>query len=148
MEDHDGVVIVATNLAQNIDDAFSRRMHYTIEFPQPDVPAREGLWRGMFPPAAPVSQDLDFAYLARQFELTGGDIRNVVLDSAYRAAQDESEITLGHVLRAIARQYAKHGKVPTRADFREHYANLLVDASTTAFSDSASNHPTHGDSRR
>ena len=125
MEDYDGIVIVATNLSQNIDEAFSRRMHYTIEFPRPDVTAREGLWRGIFPSTAPVAPDVDFTYLARQFDLAGGDIRNVALDSAYRAAQDESAITLGHVLGAIARQFAKHGKVLTQADFREHYADLL-----------------------
>ena len=127
MEDHDGIVIVATNLAQNIDEAFSRRMQYVIEFPQPDATARERLWRGMFPSAAPLSDDVDFTFLGRQFELAGGDIRNIVLDTAYRAAQDESAITLGHLLRAVARQYAKRGKVPTTADFREHYFLLFED---------------------
>ena len=46
MEDHDGVVILATNLAQNIDDAFSRRMQFVVEFPVPDAASREALWRG------------------------------------------------------------------------------------------------------
>ncbi len=127
MEDYDGIVIVATNLARNIDEAFSRRMHYVIEFPQPDALARERLWRGMFPDAAPVAADLDFTFLARQFELAGGDIRNVALDSAYCAAEGDGVITLAHVLRAVARQYAKRGQVPTRADFREHYALLMAD---------------------
>src|SRR6185503_13735567 len=85
MEDHDGVVIVATNLAQNIDEAFSRRMQYVIDFPLPDAASRERLWRGMFPDSAPVADDIDFGFLGRQFELSGGDIRNVVLDAAFRA---------------------------------------------------------------
>jgi hypothetical protein len=50
MEDHDGVVIVATNLANNIDPAFARRMQYVVQFPMPDIPSRERLWRAMFPP--------------------------------------------------------------------------------------------------
>lgn len=120
MEDHDGIVIVATNLAQNIDDAFSRRMHFVIEFPMPDAIGRERLWRGLVPPGAPLSGDVDFTFLARQFEMAGGDIRNIVLDAAYGAAQEDGPITMGHLLRAIARQYAKRGRVPTPADFREH----------------------------
>lgn len=129
MEDHDGIVIVATNLAQNIDEAFSRRMQFVIEFPMPDALCRERLWRGLVPRAAPLGSDVDFTFLARQFELAGGDIRNVVLDAAYRAAHDESAITLGHILRAIARQYAKRGRIPTAAEFREHYP-LLAEAHT------------------
>jgi hypothetical protein len=124
MEDHDGIVILATNLAKNIDEAFSRRMQFVVEFPLPDVECRERLWRGMFPVSAPVDDSVDNAYLARQFELTGGDIRNIVLDAAFHAAQNDEAITLPHVLRAIAQQFAKTGRVPTPADFREHYRLL------------------------
>jgi hypothetical protein len=133
MEDHDGVVIVATNLAQNIDEAFSRRMQYVIDFPLPDAASRERLWRGMFPQSAPMAADIDFTFLGRQFELSGGDIRNVALDAAFRAARDKSAITLAHLLKAVARQYEKRGSVPTAADFREHYALLsTVESERTA----------------
>ena len=54
IEEHEGVVILASNLSKNIDDAFSRRMHYVIEFPLPDERHRELLWRGMFPPEVPL----------------------------------------------------------------------------------------------
>src|SRR5258706_7603003 len=74
MEDHDGVVILATNLSKNMDDAFSRRMHYVVEFPLPNAVHRERLWRGMFPPEAPLAPDVDFKFLADQFPLSGGDI--------------------------------------------------------------------------
>lgn len=128
MEDHDGIVILATNLADNIDDAFSRRMHFVVEFPLPDAPSRERLWRGMFPPEAPRTE-IDFAFLARQFRLAGGDIRNIVLDAAYAAAQQSRAIGMGDVLRAVARQYAKRGKVPTASEFREYF-NLLGEKAT------------------
>jgi SpoVK/Ycf46/Vps4 family AAA+-type ATPase len=124
MEDHDGVVIIATNLARNIDEAFARRMQFVVEFPLPDSASRERLWRRMIPPSAPVDADLDFAFLARQFPLAGGDIRNVILDAAFHAARDSSPIDLGNALRAVARQYAKQGKVPTPGEFREHYRLL------------------------
>ena len=125
MEDHDGVVILATNLANNIDMAFSRRMHFVVEFPQPDPACRERLWRGMFPPAAPLARDVDFAFLARQFSFAGGDIRNIVLDASFAAAQAGEAITMAQLLRAVARQYAKWGRVVSGAEFRE-YGGLLV----------------------
>ena len=50
IEEYEGVVILASNLSKNIDDAFSRRMHYVVEFPLPDEAHRERLWREMFPP--------------------------------------------------------------------------------------------------
>ena len=124
MEDHEGVVIVATNLAHNLDEAFSRRMNFIIEFPMPDIASRERLWRGLLPASAPLSEDVDIAFLARQFTFAGGDIRNVVLDAAYMAAQERGSIGMRHFLSAVARQFAKRGKVPTIADFREHFSTL------------------------
>ena len=79
----------------------------------------------MFPDAAPSAGDVDFAFLARRFVLAGGDIRNIVLDAAYRAAQEEAAIGMRHVLRAVAHQFAKRGKVPAAGEFRE-YASLLA----------------------
>jgi AAA+ superfamily predicted ATPase len=124
MEDHDGVVIIATNLAGNLDEAFSRRMQFVIDFPLPDAGGRERLWRGMLPTALPLAGDIDFAFLARQFALAGGDIRNVVLDAAYAAAADAAPLSMRHLLQAVARQQAKRGRAMDRAQLRE-YAHLL-----------------------
>jgi len=124
MEDHDGVVIVATNLAGNLDEAFSRRMQFVIDFPLPDAGGRERLWRGMLPAALPLAGDIDFAFLAGQFALAGGDIRNVVLDAAYAAAADAAPLSMRHLLQAVARQQAKRGRAMDRAQLRE-YASLL-----------------------
>jgi SpoVK/Ycf46/Vps4 family AAA+-type ATPase len=121
MEDYDGVAILATNLRRNLDDAFARRLHHTIEFPQPEAPDRERLWRAMLPPLAPLSRDIDFGFLARQFELTGGHIRNVVLAAAFLAAEEGTAIAMGHLMRAVARELQKLGRMPSRAEFREHY---------------------------
>jgi SpoVK/Ycf46/Vps4 family AAA+-type ATPase len=124
MEDHDGVVILATNLPTNIDEAFSRRMHYVVEFPLPDIASRERLWHGMFPASAPLGADVDFAFLGRQFPLAGGDIRNIVLDAAYRAAQTDQPIGMREILQAVARQYTKRGKLPSASEFREYFRLL------------------------
>jgi SpoVK/Ycf46/Vps4 family AAA+-type ATPase len=120
VERYDGVLILATNIAANMDEAFGRRLHAEIEFPLPDEQARERLWRKAFPPAAPVAADVDPALLARQFQLTGGEIRNVALASAFLAAYEGRPIGLAHVMRSLARQRHRQGKLPTLAEFGQY----------------------------
>jgi hypothetical protein len=127
LEDHDGIVMLATNLKHNIDDAFSRRMQYVIDFPRPDESERERIWRGMFPSRAPLDGEVDFRFLAKHFDLAGGDIRNVVLDAAFLTAQDGGVIGMGAIVEALARQLAKQGKTPTGSEFRQ-YQGLLPTA--------------------
>jgi len=121
MEDYDGVIILATNLRKNMDDAFARRMHFAVEFPMPGEPDRYRIWTSMFPEQAPLGQDLDLSFLARQFSITGGNIRNIAVASAFLAAQDGGLITMGHVIRATKREYQKMGKLCTENDFTKYY---------------------------
>lgn len=121
IEDHDGPVILATNLTKNIDDAFARRMHFVVKFPLPDEEQRERLWKGMVPKQAPVDETIDFPFLAAQFPFAGGDIRNIVLDAAFRAAEDGKVITMVHMVKAIEQQFIKQGRMPGVADFRQYY---------------------------
>jgi ATP-dependent 26S proteasome regulatory subunit len=97
-------------------------MHYVVEFSLPDEAHRERLWRGMFPARAPLAEGVDFAFLARQFELPGGDIKNVALEAAFLAAQDGRVIGMPHLVRALANQKYKEGKIPTPAEFKQYYA--------------------------
>lgn len=122
MEEFEGIVILASNLSKNIDEAFSRRMHYIIEFPLPGEEHRERLWRGMFPPEVPLGPDVDCGFLAKQFPLAGGDIRNVALDAAFLAAQDGRVITMTQLIQAMARQMLKQGRIPSAADFKQYHA--------------------------
>lgn len=124
MDDHDGVVILATNLSKNLDEAFSRRMHYAVEFPLPNAAHREQLWRGMFPPQAPVADDVDFKFLSEQFALPGGDIRNVVLSAAFLAAQDGTAIHMRHLVPSLGRLMVKKGKVPSATEFKQYHSWL------------------------
>jgi SpoVK/Ycf46/Vps4 family AAA+-type ATPase len=120
VERYDGVLILATNLTANLDEAFSRRLHGEIEFPLPDERAREQLWRKAFPPPAPIGDDVKPALLAAQFQLSGGDIRNVALAAAFLAAHERAPIGLAHVMRALARQRHRQGKLPTLAEFGQY----------------------------
>jgi ATP-dependent 26S proteasome regulatory subunit len=124
MEDYDGVIILATNLRKNMDEAFDRRMHFAVEFPMPEEPDRYRIWQSMFPEEAPLGHDLDIAFLARQFQITGGNIRNITLASAFLAAQDGGFITMGNIIRATKREYQKMGKLCTETDFA-HYFSMV-----------------------
>jgi len=117
LEDHDGPVILASNIAANIDQAFLRRLDFVVEFPVPDASLRVEIWRRSLPVDAPLGDDIDIAFLARQFTFTGGDIRSVTLDAAFRAARLGTDIDMAVLLRAVSRQLAKHGRVPALAEF-------------------------------
>jgi SpoVK/Ycf46/Vps4 family AAA+-type ATPase len=121
MEEYEGIVILATNLRRNMDEAFSRRMHHIVEFPFPDAEHREKIWRSILPPAAPVAGDLNFGFLARQFELAGGSIRNIALAAAFLAAEEKSPIRMEHFIVCTALELQKSGKLPSRSDFRDYY---------------------------
>lgn len=124
IEEFEGIVILASNLSKNIDQAFSRRMHYVVDFPLPAEEQRIQLWTKMFPQQLPVGKDLDLPFLARQFTITGGDIRNVTLDAAFLAAQNGRVVTMKLVVQALARQMTKQGRVATPADFKQYYELL------------------------
>jgi SpoVK/Ycf46/Vps4 family AAA+-type ATPase len=124
MEEYDGIVILATNLRKNMDDAFVRRMHGAIEFPMPEELDRLEIWRRTFPPEAPVAGDLDLEFLARKFKLSGGNIKNIVLEAAFFAAEAGSSISMGHLVRATRREHQKMGKLFHESDFGP-YAHLV-----------------------
>jgi len=121
MEDYDGVVILATNLRKNLDEAFARRMHFTVDFPVPEEPDRQRIWQSIFPGEAPLTHDIDFSFLARQFKITGGNIKNIALSAAFLAAQDGGCITMEDLIRATKREYQKMGKLCTEGDFAAYF---------------------------
>jgi SpoVK/Ycf46/Vps4 family AAA+-type ATPase len=111
LEDYDGIVILASNLRQNLDEAFVRRLHLTADFPFPDVPARLEIWRRTLPAALPLADDVDLPALARRFRLSGGNIRNACVTAAFLAAGDGVPVSMSHLLRAVRREHQKMGKL-------------------------------------
>ena len=116
MEDYEGVAILATNLRQNLDEAFLRRLAFSINFPFPDEADRRRLWSGIWPEAISFANNVDFDVLARQFKLSGGNIKNVALAAAFLAAADGGIVNMSHLLHAIRREFQKLGKVLTEFD--------------------------------
>ncbi len=120
MEEHEGIVILASNFRKNMDDAFLRRLHFTVEFPLPDEKSREKIWRKTFPEETPIANDVDFAFLSK-FKLSGGNIKNVVLAASFLAAENSRAVEMEHLIKATKREYEKIGKLFTEADFGEYY---------------------------
>ncbi|HEX9976642.1 MAG TPA: AAA family ATPase [Dehalococcoidales bacterium] len=121
MEEYDGVVILATNLRKNMDEAFARRMHFTVEFPMPEEADRQRIWQGVFPGEAPLAKDIDLIFLARQFKISGGNIKNIALSAAFLAAADGGAITMENLIHAAKREYQKMGKLCTETDFAQYF---------------------------
>ncbi len=115
MEDHDGTVILASNLEENIDGAFLRRINLSVEFPMPDRDARERIWRSVFPAETPTG-DLDVEFLA-DFDLAGGSIKNAALTAAFLAAEDDEPVGMAHLVCALRRELEKTGRLVTPDDF-------------------------------
>jgi hypothetical protein len=124
MEGYPGAVILATNFRRNIDDAFVRRLDFVIDFPFPEPADRRRIWRLVLPAAAPVAADVDFEFLAERFKLSGGAIRNCSLAAAFRAADEGSEIEMRHLVRAVAQEYSKQGRLTLETDFERFHAGL------------------------
>ncbi|MFD1955275.1 AAA family ATPase [Paenibacillus thailandensis] len=124
MEDYDGVTMLATNLLGNLDEAFIRRMRFSIEFPLPDERLRLLIWQGMIPKEAPMGEDVDLPYLASALKLAGGSIKNIVLSAAFLAAADNRPIGMEHFVRAARRELEKIGKLWRKEDFGD-YARFL-----------------------
>lgn len=126
MEEFDGVVILATNLSKNIDDAFLRRIQIAIDFPFPDDSHRKLIWTRMFPEEAPLAKDIDYNFLAGKIKLAGGNIKNIAIAAAFYAAENSGEISMHHIMHAAKREYQKIGKPFMKSDFEPYYETTGV----------------------
>ena len=117
MEVFDGMAILTTNLRANVDEAFLRRLDAIVEFPVPDVEDRRRLWERNLPGALPMTDDIDLDFLARRFTLSGGNIRNVAVGAAFRAAEGERRVAMADLVRETAREYRKLGRLCVEAEF-------------------------------
>jgi hypothetical protein len=113
MEQYQGVAILATNLRQNLDESFIRRLAFTVHFPFPDEADRRRIWLGIWPREMPLGEDVDIDFISHQFKLSGGNIKNVALAAAFLAAADSSSVTMPYLLQATRREFQKMGEVTT-----------------------------------
>ena len=124
MEEYSGITIMTTNFIENIDKAFFRRINYVIHFNFPDIASRKEIWMKMFPKETPLSKEVDFDFLAKQFEIAGGSIKNAVITSTFMAAAESSEVSMKHIVKALEYEIRKQGRLISKNDFGE-YGYLL-----------------------
>jgi AAA+ superfamily predicted ATPase len=86
LERHDGITVLTTNLACQLDEAFERRLQLRLELPRPDARTRAALWSRMLACDAPLASDVNPALLAQRYDLSGAQIRNAVFTAALEAA--------------------------------------------------------------
>ncbi|CAM3971791.1 ATP-binding protein [Corallococcus exiguus] len=110
IEQHTGPCILTTNLKGNLDPAFARRFQVVVEFPRPDARAQARLWRGLLPPRAPLSPEVDPEVLGSAVSLSGGGIRNAALHAAYLAAGAGTPIGMRELALAVWRELGKEGR--------------------------------------
>ncbi|MCB9099134.1 MAG: ATP-binding protein [Anaerolineales bacterium] len=115
MEAYQGLAILASNMKSGLDDAFTRRLRFIVNFPVPDRDDRQHIWQKIFPSETPLDT-LDYERLAR-FELPGGSIYNAALNAAFLAAQDERPVSMSHVLSALRTEFLKSDRLIDDTDF-------------------------------
>ena len=124
METFDGLAILSTNLRANIDEAFTRRLDCIIDFPTPVEELRLQLWRNCLGPPLPLGDDLDLAFCAAAFELTGGNIRSAATTAAYLAAEADRPVGMAELIAAVEQEYRKLGRLVLEREFGRYLALL------------------------
>jgi AAA+ superfamily predicted ATPase len=110
MEEYQGTSILATNLRQNLDEAFMRRLQAVVEFPFPDEEYRARIWENVYPREAPIDAEVNFTLLGQKVQLAGGNIKNMALAAAFYAAGDGGVIRMDHLIQAAHREHQKMGR--------------------------------------
>ena len=111
VEDFPGIVILASNLKSNIDEAFSRRFQSTVYFPMPEPEERLTLWKNIFEKTDVDNREENFEYFAENYELAGGALTNVARYAAISALIDNrKKINKQDLLEGLSKELQKEGK--------------------------------------
>lgn len=112
IEDCPNVVILASNLKSNIDEAFMRRFQSVIYFPMPGPEQRLQLWNGLFPNVERIGADVNFGELAEEFELSGGSLINAARYAVLQALQNGRNAVLQEdLMLGVKKEMWKEGRV-------------------------------------
>lgn len=114
MESYRGLAILTTNMKNALDNAFMRRIRFTVQFPFPDTIQRAGIWQKIFPDETPIEK-LDINKLSR-LNVTGGNIRNIAMNAAFLAADEDVPVRMKHILSAARSECTKMEKTLTESE--------------------------------
>lgn len=111
VEDFPGVVILASNIKTNIDEAFSRRFQSVVYFPMPDFEHRLQLWERMLSNIKNLTFNFSPEKIAEEYELSGGAMTNVVRYGAINMLQmKRTELLEDDLIEGVTRELRKEGK--------------------------------------
>lgn len=116
MEAYKGLAILTTNMKEDIDFAFQRRLRFILTFSFPDKEARSQIWRNMFPAQTP-TKELNYRKLG-QLIVSGGNIRNIALNAAFLAADNDEAVMMKHILDATKTECKKLEKMITDIEIK------------------------------
>lgn len=122
LEEYEGISILATNYLNNIDDAFKRRIRFIVNFALPNAEIRYNLWKNLIPKQAKVKDNIDFEFFAKHFEISGSNIKEILINSAHMAIADGKAISNYYIIQSIKNNFQKNGKLLISADFGEYEA--------------------------
>ena len=111
LEDYPGLVILASNMRNNVDEAFTRRLNAIIHFQKPQPRERLRLWTNAFSSQSkPPGRD-DLGRIAQQYDLSGGSIMNVVHYASLMSLNRKDDvITVDDLVQGIKKEYRKEGR--------------------------------------
>lgn len=116
MEAYRGLAILTTNMKNALDKAFMRRLRFVVNFPFPDAYLRSEIWRRVFPANMP-RHELDLERLSK-LTIPGGSIRNIALNAAFYAADEDKPVRMSHIYKAARTEYDKIDKPFNNIDFK------------------------------
>lgn len=125
IEQYEGIIVLATNFYHNIDKAFLRRMKYVLQYQPPEKTLRLKMWKSCIPNELPM-EELDFIYLAEQFEMPGGMIKNIIFYACVTALYEKKKLNMEHVLSAVKAEYEKMERNVDR-EFWGKYGHLMLE---------------------
>lgn len=112
IEDFPGTVIIATNLKTNMDEAFTRRFQSMVQFTIPGPQERLQLWQNAFNGVCELAGDVNLPAIADRYEVSGGQIINVLRQCALTAIQrDERTVTQSDIIASIRQEFRKDNKM-------------------------------------
>jgi SpoVK/Ycf46/Vps4 family AAA+-type ATPase len=111
IEDFPGIIVLATNLKANLDDAFSRRFQNMVYFTMPDAKQREILWSKAFSNKSSFEKNVHLEEIADKYEIAGGSIINVVRYCSLKALKrNDTFIKKIDIINGIKKEFLKEGK--------------------------------------
>ncbi len=125
IEEYKGMSLLATNFYSGFDQAFVRRITYAVRLEQPDYETRLSLWNNTLPEEVPKEKSIDYEFLAKNFELTGSNIKAILLSAAYMAGAEDGMLSMAHIVRAMKYEFDKLGMMPDSGKFGPYSVYLF-----------------------